>query len=319
MIRIYLRSICILFWFCACSFAQTPRLPKSVPDGPLGDIDSMFLTEYGLRSAALTGTNPPYVEVVGSSLYLHHGGQKVDTRRVLPLIYHALKDVTHVPFIVYLHLGPLVDVSLSDEQIRQLRALEAGIAAAEDALLTGGFNEVQTARQKQILDGSIRFVQAAIDAKQINRSSLERFARTMSPLMLQNADEAGCYQVQSTHTQMMKWKSALSSDEWNRIIAVNKGSHQARYRNAATLYFEWLFHGSSPRWAYPGESARVVYAESLFGDQTAADEMIAVLIDEDASRAFFGNEWRMSEDILSDGAARCIALLPEVDRVWQAK
>jgi hypothetical protein len=55
------------------------------------------------------------------------------------------------------------------------------------------------------------------------------------------------------------------------------------------------------------------------GDQTAADEMIAVLIDENASRAFFGNEWRMSEDIFSDGAARCIALLPEAERAWQAK
>jgi hypothetical protein len=42
-----------------------------------------------------------------------------------------------------------------------------------------------------------------------------------------------------------------------------------------------------------------------------------VLIDADASRAFFGNEWRMSEDILSDGAARCIAQLHESDRVWQ--
>jgi hypothetical protein len=290
---------------------------KPVPDGPLGNVDSAFLTEYVARSKATTAENPPYVEVVGSSLYLHHGGQAPDAQRVLPTIYHALKDVTHVPFTVYLRLSPRVGISLSDDQIGQLQVLNAQIAAAEDALQTGGFNAVQTERQKQILDGSKAFVQSVAAAKRLDRTSLDNFAHTMSPWMLQNADDAGCYQVQTTHAQMMKWKATLSSDEWTHLIAVNKGAHQARYRNAATQYFDWLFQGTSPRWAYPGESSRVLYAESLPPNQTGGDELVAVLIDADASRAFFGNEWRMSEDILSDGAARCIAQLRESDRVWQ--
>lgn len=316
MHRTSLKIACLFFSLWTSLFAQ---LPKPVPDGPLGDIDNTFLAEYGARSKELLATNPHYVEVVGSSLYLHHGGQNVDKQRVLPSIYHALKDVTHVPFTVYLWLSPLADVSLTNDQIDQLKTLGAGIAAAENALQAGGFDEVQMVRQTKILDGCMQFVQTVIATKRVDHASLEKFAGTMSPLMLQNADDAGCYQVQSTHAQMMKWKSTLSSDEWNQLIAVNKGSHQARYRNAATLYFAWLFHGTSPRWAYPGESSRVIYAEALFGNQSAGDEMISVLIDADASRAFFGNEWRMSEDILSDGAARCIAQLPESDRKWQAK
>jgi len=211
----------------------------------------------------------------------------------------------------------LVGVSLSDDQIGQLQVLNAQIAAAEDALQTGGFNAVQTERQKQILDGSKAFAQGVVVAKRLDRTSLDNFAHSVSRWMLQNADEAGCYQVQSTHAQMMKWKATLSSDEWNHLIAVNKGAHQARYRNAATQYFDWLFQGTSPRWAYPGESSRVLYAESLPPSQTGGDELVAILIDADASRAFFGNEWRMSEDVLSDGAARCIAQLRESDRVWQ--
>ena len=39
-----------------------------------------------------------------------------------------------------------------------------------------------------------------------------------------------------------------------------------------------------------------------------------VLVDFEASREFFGDEWRMSEDILSNGAAKCIASLPSSDR-----
>ncbi len=275
-------SLLSLSAFLALSAAQCVAQSKPVPDGPLGDVDTAFLTEYVARSKATTAENPPYVEVLGSSLILHHGGQQPDSQRVLPNIYHALKDVTHIPFTVYLRLSPLVGTSLSDEQIGQLQVLNALIAAAEAALQTGGFSDVQTERQKHILDGSKAFIQSIVATKHVDRTSLDDFARTMSPLMLQNADEAGCYQVQSTHGQMMKWKAILSRDEWNHLIAVNKGAHQARYRNVATQYFEWLFHGPAPRWAYPGESSRVLYAESLPANQTVSDELVAVLIDADA-------------------------------------
>jgi hypothetical protein len=44
--------------------------------------------------------------------------------------------------------------------------------------------------------------------------------------------------------------------------------------------------------------------------------LASILIDADASTAFFGNKWRLSEDLLSDGAARCIARLLKSDQVW---
>src|SRR5258708_3146120 len=105
MIRVSLLS---LSTFLALTAGQCfAQFPKPVPDGRLGDGDTTFLTEYVARSKAMTAENPPYVEILGSSLSLHHGDQKTDTRRVLPTIYHALKDVTHVPFTVYLRLSPL--------------------------------------------------------------------------------------------------------------------------------------------------------------------------------------------------------------------
>jgi hypothetical protein len=42
--------------------------------------------------------------------------------------------------------------------------------------------------------------------------------------------------------------------------------------------------------------------------------MATVEIDADASAAFFANPWRLSEDVLSDGAAACIQKLPSSDR-----
>ncbi|HLJ88096.1 MAG TPA: hypothetical protein VKZ53_14835 [Candidatus Angelobacter sp.] len=314
MNRIRLLSLSALLAAAQC-FAQSP---KPAPVDPLGDIDTTFLAEYGARAKAIAAENPPYVEVLGSNLILHHGVQK-DAQPVLPTIYHALKDVAHVPFTAYLRLSPLVASSLSDEQIGQLQAFNAQIDAAEGALQTGGFNEVQIERQKQILDGSKNFVWSIIAAKSIDRTSLDNFVHTMSPLILQNADEGACYQVQSMHAQMMKWKVILSNAEWSRLIAVNRGGHQPRYRNVATQYFHWLFQGTSAPWAYPGESSRVLYVESLAPNQTGGDQLVAVLLDADASRAFFGNEWRMSEDVLSDGAAQCIRQLRESDRAWQSQ
>jgi hypothetical protein len=41
-----------------------------------------------------------------------------------------------------------------------------------------------------------------------------------------------------------------------------------------------------------------------------------VEIDADGSQAFFKDRWRMSEDILSNGAAACIAKLADKDRVY---
>jgi hypothetical protein len=61
---------------------------------------------------------------------------------------------------------------------------------------------------------------------------------------------------------------------------------------------------------------RVIYSEFLHPHRDSGELLASICIDADAGTAFFGNKWRLSEDLLSDGAARCIARLPERDRVW---
>jgi hypothetical protein len=71
----------------------------------------------------------------------------------------------------------------------------------------------------------------------MDRATLNTFTHKMGPLMLRNAADAGCLQIQATHAQMMKWKETFSPVECYRLIVVNRARHQARYRNAATQYF----------------------------------------------------------------------------------
>jgi hypothetical protein len=303
----------VLFSTIPSCLAQAPPPPSK---NPLDLLDSLFVPAYNSRTAALNATNPPYVEVFGSSLFLHLRGQATIPVRVLTDPYHHLKDVAHAPFTIYLSLAGLANAPLSDAQLAPIHEISARLSAAETTLPTAGFDPMPEKRQREILDASMSLVNKVLTNRAVDQDEVKQFARAMAPLMLENADEAGCFQVQATHQRMMQWKSSMTEPEWQSLRVVIKNSHQARYRNAATQYFSWLLDGSTPAWGYPGENSRVVYAEALGKDQSAGDELLGVLVDFDASRAFFGDDWRMTEDILSKGAARCIAQLSPSDRAW---
>jgi hypothetical protein len=310
-----------LLFFCSAvvligsSLAQTGPPPE--PPNTLGEVNTLFLNEYVARVDAITQVHPLYVEVSGDNLILHRNGQE-ESKRVLPDIYHALKNVSHVPLLLYLKLAPLTSSQqIPETQIAGLESLSAKIAAARDALSTSGFNDVQLIRQRRIIDSSLALLRRTVDAKRIPRSTLEGFTHSMAPLLLANADDAACYAIKEMHAQMMKWKSSLTAEEWERLVVINPGVFQPRYRSLATQYFGWLFRAPAPPWAYPGENERVIYSEFQHPHRDSGEMLASILIDADASTAFFGNKWRLSEDLLSDGAARCIARLPKTDQVWR--
>lgn len=291
--------------------------PPPTPSGALGDVDTKFLQAYTARMKALEDSHLLYVEVSGSSMTLHRNGQ-AETQPILPEIYHALKDVAHIPFLTYLRLQPFADAgeSIPDNDVSALEALSSSIVDARAALDTGHFDDDQIGRQRLMIEKSLGLLQSAISRKRIDPAELARFAAALGPLMMENSNDAACYQVHAMHAQMMKWKTALNREEWSRLVIVNVGGHQPRYRNLATQYFAWLFDSPGPGWSYPGESARLIYEESRFKTESVEDELTDILIDADISEAFLLDRWRLSEDILSDGAARCIAHLPASDRIW---
>jgi hypothetical protein len=295
--------------------APTHQMPV-IPPGPLGEVDRSFVNSYTAREDLVLAHQPPYVVVSGSELILHQHNSTTRVR-VIPNSYHALKDIAHIPFTVYLLLSPVErNLVTLDAQMPALTRLSACVDAALSTVTPEFFSADQLDRQRTILRTSAEFIKATLQSKTVRRDDLLSFARKMGPLMLQNADQAGCAQIQGTHAQMMKWKEQMTQDEWSNLMVVNLARHQARYRNAATQYFHWLIGDNGTPWSYPGESMRVIFAESLGPSDKASNELAIVEIDADASEAFFGNPWRLSEDILSDGADRCIRALPVEDRAY---
>jgi hypothetical protein len=296
--------------------AGAPSGPPLIPAGPLGDLDQLFIDSYTSTRSEVIGKAAPFVVVSGSNLVLHRNGQK-ETVHVIPDLYHALKDIAHLPFTVYLDLSPVADATapITAAKATQLQTLLTRIQSVQGVLATGGYSADEIPRQTEILEASKAMVSLTLKNNRIDRTSLGGFAHRMGPLMLLNAKDAGCIQIQGTHAQMMKWKETLSADEWQHLAVVNRARHQARYRNAATQYFHWLLNDTSTSWSYPGESMRVIYAESLAPKEEAQDELGTVVIDAEVSTAFFDDPWRLSEDILSEGADACIKKLPDADRL----
>lgn len=285
--------------------------PTVAPGGVLGELDQLFISTYAARRTKVAATTHPVIVVSGSNLILRrYEGDKSKPEKVIPGIYHALKAIAHAPFTLYLALSPETGSnSLSLELRDRLGSLQQSVSKAESSLATSGFATAQRSRQQRILDACSSLISETLGIDHVTRDRLAAFAAGMGPMILANAAEAGCAQVQATHAQVMKWKALMTADEWAHLRVAVRGKHQARYRNAATQYFAWLLKDRGPVWAYPGESMRVVYAEFLGRDEDSQDLLAAVLIDGAASRAFFGNQWRLTEDILSRGANRCVARL----------
>lgn len=284
--------------------AVAPTLPA--PGGVLGELDQLFLDAYASRRAAWAA-HGPVVYVLGSNLELHRAGQAPLRGLGIPAPYHALKSVAHLPFAVYLLLSPHANgAALPASVVRTMPTFRPRITAARTALDTWGFTPEQVRRQVTLLDRVDAFLAERIRTATVSGSELDAFAKELGPLAMLNAAEAGCKQVQTTHEQMLKWRAMMTPAEWSSLLVVNRGSHQARYRNAAIQYFAWLLNDPAPPWFYPGESLRVIYVESVRANERSVDIAATIDIDAEASAKFFGDKWRLSEDILSNGAASCV-------------
>ncbi len=123
------------------ALAQSDSPPSSstgaapVPPDPLGDLNQLFLDAYTARRVAVIQATSPFIIASGSTFVLHRYGQQ-KTMHIIPDIYHALKDVAHVPFTIHLLLSPTTndDGALTDAQTGQLSVLLEKIRAAHKGL-----------------------------------------------------------------------------------------------------------------------------------------------------------------------------------------
>jgi hypothetical protein len=200
----------------AAADQPTPKSqPPLIPKGPLGDVDKSFLDAYDARRVSILANQRPYVVVSGSRLILHVQGKEILPVTVIPDSYHALKVIAHTPFAAYLLLS-LVERGVVDfkSQTEALNALQGRIESARAEVTDKWFTLEEIGRANQILDTTAGLIREAMLAQTVSKQSLDAFAKKLGPLMLANAWDAGCAQINATHAQMMTWKDSLSADDW---------------------------------------------------------------------------------------------------------
>src|SRR6266446_170129 len=274
-------------------------------------LNKLFLEGYKERQAFVKTNTSPLIVANFSSLILYWNGI-VATNRCIPDIYHVLKAVAHVPFGIFLRIdGYAKDsaVLLPESVLDELRAYPAHITEAEATLQEAGYSPAQLSRQRAILSQCKVYLTNVLTTGTASRKELLAFTHKVGPWMLKNAGEAAAAQLDVTHSAVMQWKKRIPSDDWQRLVVVVRGPQMPRRLNILTQYFARVTGERSHHSGYPLESRRLIYAEFIMDNRDHLDLMATTFVDGDASEAFFGNRWRMSRDVLADGAKKYLKKL----------
>jgi hypothetical protein len=258
------------------------------------DLNQAFREAYARCRQRLVNRSGPVIVVEGDSLVLLHNG-KHQKAKVVPDVYHTLKAVSHVPLAVYVMLVPLADAPLDKECLEALRTYRQRVVQAEPSLKDRGLSEETLLRQEEIIRTALRFLDFALDKKQVTADELCKFTRDLGRKLLANAADAAHAQLDGLDKQVRAWRATLTADEWKKLHVVIMGSALPRQGNLATQYFAHVL-------GEKGEGRRIVYAESIFEESRALNLLGTHLLDTHIGSSFFDDAERMHRDLLSDAA-----------------
>lgn len=279
-------------------------MPAPAPTPPaLTELNDAFRAAYGEAKSRVLRSSGPTLVVSGDHFSLLRGGRRVEANVAVP-IYDPVKTIAHIPLAIYVTLTP-GDGEVEGDRLKTLARLRELIPPAAGALDALKLPADTLARQKEIVEGSLAFLDEVAGKHRFTRSKLLAFTRGMAPLVMKNVSEATRAQLDATHAQVAAWRRELSPEEWSQLHVLIVGPHMPREDLVVTQYFLRLLHE-------PREGQRVVYAESLWEEGQAMDLLGTHLLDGSVGEAFFDDYLRMHRDLLGDAAREYLErLLPQ--------
>jgi hypothetical protein len=261
---------------------------------PLVTLNNAFRGEYSRAKTEALSKLGPLIIVEGAKAVLVRNGKRTESEIQLPM-YQALKAVAHIPFAVFLMFDQSDFRPFTDQRIAELRDYRKLIVDARSSLGDRGFSETHLQRQQKIIDDSLLFLDAAIEKRQVQKTELDKFARQMAPVLLENVDEAAKVELDALHWHVSEWRHQMTPDEWKALHVVVMVAHMPRDEELTVQYFQRLFDD-------PIEGHRIICAEGLWEEPRALELLATHLIDGAAGVAFFGDYMRMHRDLLADAA-----------------
>ena len=290
-IAVFLVSVAALI--TAKQGAAETDVPGSEAD-PLVTLNNAFRGEYSRAKTEAVSKVGPLIIVEGSHMVLVRNGKRTEAQ-IQPPNYQSLKAVAHIPFAVFLMFDQSDFGQLTEGRVAELRNYRKLIVNAQSSLGDRGFSDSQLQRQKKIIDDSLAFLDVAIENRQVQKTALDEFARQMTPVLLENVDEAARAELDALHSHVTEWRHQITPDEWKALHVVVMGAHMPRDEEITMQYFERLLDE-------PVEGRRIIFAEGLWEEPRALDLLGTHLVDGSTGTAFFGEFMRMHRDLLSDAA-----------------
>jgi hypothetical protein len=272
------------------------------PSDPLTSLNDASRVAYVRAKQIALAHSVPVILIEGDEVVLKTASQRRQVR-FIPVIYHALKAISHVPLGIDVTLAAHSEENpLPVEVLNDLREYRGLFPAVLERLATVGLDGEQRNRGKAILDQSSAFLDSVIERRGCTKVDRLIFARRMWPSLMANCADAARAALDSLHRQVCQWKDHMTPAEWNQLSVVVMGRQLPRKENLAVQYFARLLGET-------GEGRRIVYAESLFDEPRALDLLATRIVDTQIGIDFFNDPLRMHRDLLSDAARDYLTLL----------
>jgi len=258
------------------------------------DLDNEFIKLFAATKKEWLDSTRPIIIVIDGKVILYKGEKKEEVT-FIPAEFDLVKTTDHAILAIFAVLNRRVDKGLDDHTMSHLADLKKAIVKAEADVSTYNLPASSLDRQYMILRKGIAFIDGVIAKRYVSKADLMAFTRSMAAPLLANGDDAEAFELHKLDDQVVKWKSQMTADEWNKLHVVVSDSHMARDKDRYMQYFLFMLKEKE-------EGRRVVFAEGAKNEDECMKLLATHVTDELASEYFFKDPMRMHRDFLSDGA-----------------
>lgn len=243
-----------------------------------------------LKNKYIQKTDPLIIAWGNRLTFYHH--HSVQEYPIVSEEYNELKGIAHVTLAVFALFNSMNQFPKNIVDVKTYKNL---IVNTEKAVNGLSLSSQQKERQKKILNLTNELLKSAIDKNFASQQAMNSFFDLISPLIMENINEATKIEITLINKQMTKIQHQLTSEERNKLFVIIPVPKMPRQDNIVGQYFSKYLNISI-------ESERLIYAEGLTETQSVLSVVGTWQIESLLSASFFHDPDRMKKDLVSNNA-----------------
>jgi len=287
--------------------AAPARKPATTP---LGKINEHFHTDYDRVLAAHVARLKagPVLWMRGTQLIVLN--QNTERKHsVAGGTYHALKSISHAPFLLVVTLlgneGPTLTSTTRESLERQRQLLADALLALThpDPAQRPPVPAELVEQEQALLKATAALVEEVLASGPPSQQRLEAFAAGVRPIIHANFLAAAREVLGNLHQRVTEFRAEIGEEQWARTHVVVSVARQARAREITVQYFERVLGERMGEGA--SQEGRLVVAEE-FNRGQVLDQLAAHVLDQEAGGILLGNPKRLQLDALAEAATQVL-------------